>query len=267
MNRNIYPICQSLSQTPTTVFSKICLIATDMDGTLTKQGKFTARLLQALEELAAIKVPVLIVTGRSAGWVSGIASLMPIVGAIAENGGIFYPSSNSTPVFLTPIPDLIQHRHHLSTVFDQLQQQYPQIQESTDNCFRLTDWTFDVANLTPLELVDIDHLCQKMGWGFTYSNVQCHIKPPQQDKTRGLLQVLKLYFPEYSISQVLTVGDSPNDESLFNQEYFPVSVGVANVLEYTERLQHQPAYVTQAAEVEGFCELVSYILPNFPANS
>lgn len=43
------------------------LIATDMDGTLTQQGKFTAKLFQALEELRAADIPVLIVTGRSGG--------------------------------------------------------------------------------------------------------------------------------------------------------------------------------------------------------
>jgi len=51
------------------------LIATDMDGTLTQQGKFTAKLLQSLEELRAADIPVLIVTGRSGGWVSGLLTL------------------------------------------------------------------------------------------------------------------------------------------------------------------------------------------------
>ena len=50
------------------------LIATDMDGTLTQQGKFTASLLQSLEDLSVANIPVLIVTGRSAGWVTGLAS-------------------------------------------------------------------------------------------------------------------------------------------------------------------------------------------------
>ena len=36
------------------------LIATDMDGTLTQQGKFTASLLHALEDLSAAAIPVLI---------------------------------------------------------------------------------------------------------------------------------------------------------------------------------------------------------------
>jgi HAD superfamily hydrolase (TIGR01484 family) len=249
-----------LSEISFSCLSNIRLVATDMDGTLTRRGKFTAALLQALEDLAASGIKVLIVTGRSAGWVSGLSSLMPIAGAIAENGGLFFPSGNQKPVTLTPIPDLVNHRQHLATAFRQLQKKFPQIQESADNRFRVTDWTFDVAALSPSELQTLDNLCQQMGWGFTYSNVQCHIKPQGQDKAVGLLQVLREYLPNYSSEQVVTVGDSPNDESLFNQSYFPVSVGVANVLEYINQLQYQPAYVTTSAEGEGFCELSSYLL-------
>jgi soluble P-type ATPase len=74
---------QQLPHITSTHLYHICLLATDMDGTLTKGGKFTSQLLNTLESLSKAKVPVLIVTGRSAGWVSAISSLMPIVGAIA----------------------------------------------------------------------------------------------------------------------------------------------------------------------------------------
>lgn len=250
-----------LSQSDSSCWNNIRLVATDMDGTLTSKGKFTSKLLQALENLAAAKIKVLIVTGRSAGWVSGLSSLMPVAGAVAENGGLFYLSGSDKPIALTPIPDLVSHRQHLAAAFEQLQSKFPQIQESADNRFRVTDWTFDVALLTPSELQTLGHLCQEMGWGFTYSNVQCHIKPQGQDKAIGLLQVLQKYWSEYSPEQVVTVGDSPNDESLFDRRYFSMSVGVANVLEYAKQLQHQPAYVTNATEGEGFCELSSYLLP------
>ncbi|MEH2290720.1 HAD family hydrolase [Nostoc sp.] len=252
-----------LSEVSSTSFSKIRLIATDMDGTLTRRGKFTPALLQALEDLAAADIKVLIVTGRSAGWVSGLSSLMPVAGAMAENGGLYFPPGNHKPIVLTPIPDLVQHRQHLATTFENLQTKFPQIQESADNRFRITDWTFDVAGLREDELQILNNLCQQMGWGFTYSNVQCHIKPQGQDKAMGLLQVLRKYLPDYSPEQIVTVGDSPNDESLFDRRYFPVSVGVANVLEYADKLQHQPAYITAAAEGDGFCELSSYILQSF----
>ncbi|MEH1864469.1 MAG: HAD family hydrolase [Nostoc sp.] len=257
----------ALSDVSSTSFSNIRLIATDMDGTLTRRGKFTTLLLQALEDLAAVDIKVLIVTGRSAGWVSGLSSLMPIAGAIAENGGLYFPSGNHKPVVLTPVSDLAKHRQHLTTTFENLQTKFPQIQESADNRFRVTDWTFDVAGLSQHELQILDSLCQQMGWGFTYSNVQCHIKPQGQDKAVGLLQVLREYLPQYSPEQIITVGDSPNDESLFDRRYFPISVGVANVLEYMNQLKYHPAYITNAAEGDGFCELSSYILKSLHISS
>ncbi len=240
--------------------TNIRLIASDMDGTLTTEGKFTAALLQALEDLTACGIKVLIVTGRSAGWVSGLVSYLPVAGAIAENGSLFYPCGNEMPVALTPIPDLVLHRQQLAKAFLHLQSQFPHIQESADNRFRITDWTFDVDSLKTDELQTLSHLCQEIGWGFTYSNVQCHIKPLGQDKGIGLLQVLRDYFPQYTPGEIVTVGDSPNDETLFDELCFPISVGVANVREYTDRLQHQPAYVTTASEGQGFCELAQFLL-------
>ena len=241
-------------------FKKLRLIATDMDGTLTQRGKFTATLLQAFEDLRAADIPVLIVTGRSAGWVSGLVTYLPVVGAIAENGGLFYPADSDQPVALTPIPDLVAHRQQLEVAYQRLKSEFPHIQESTDNRFRLTDWTFDNRDLTLTQLERLDSLCSSMGWGFTYSSVQCHIKPASQDKARGLMQVLHEYFPQYAPQQVVTVGDSPNDASLFNPQLFPLSVGVANVLDYASELIYQPAYVTTAVEGEGFCELAQYLI-------
>ncbi len=37
-----------------------------------------------------------------------------------------------------------------------------------------------------------------------------------------------------SPEQILTVGDSPNDQTLFDPDRFPLSVGVANMLQYRE---------------------------------
>jgi HAD superfamily hydrolase (TIGR01484 family) len=225
------------------------LIATDMDGTLTVNEKFTPELLQALQ---TCKIPVLIVTGRSAGWVSGIVHYLPVVGAIAENGGLFY--TEDTQTLLTPIPDLKQHRQKLAATFDRLKTEFPHLEETSDNAFRLTDWTFDVKGLSQPELQRMDALCQDEGWSFTYSTVQCHIKPMQQSKAVGLLEVLNTQFPLCTPDQIITVGDSPNDETLF--ECFPYSVGVANILNYCDLMTHHPTYVTQASEGAGFCELI-----------
>lgn len=237
---------------------QIRLIATDMDGTLTVQGKFSSSLLQAFDRLNRTGIQVLIVTGRSAGWVSGLVNYLPIEGAIAENGGLFY--RGEVPELLVPIPEIQLHRQKLAEMFAKLQSYFPNLQESQDNAFRLTDWTFDVAGLTLKEIETMNSLCQQTGWGFTYSNVQCHIKIAEQNKASGLNKILHNYFPQHDRQHIATIGDSPNDESLFDASQFPLSIGVANVQDYQNQLQHLPIYRTTAAEGKGFCEFVDAVL-------
>jgi hydroxymethylpyrimidine pyrophosphatase-like HAD family hydrolase len=59
-------------------------------------------------------------------------------------------------------------------------------------------------------------------------------------------------------SEVIFIGDSPNDAPMF--AYFPNSVGVANVLQFEERLTSKPAWVTRKAGGYGFAEMVDQLL-------
>ncbi|MGF1521035.1 MAG: HAD family hydrolase [Leptolyngbyaceae cyanobacterium] len=238
----------------------IQLIATDMDGTLTQRGRFTPLLLQTLEAVAAAGLQTLIVTGRSAGWVQGVVAYLPVVGAIAENGGVYIPQTTLAPAWLMKMPAIDQHRTQLASMFTTICEAFPKLQPSSDNQFRLTDWTFDIGDLSPADLEAIHEMCKTAAWGFTYSTVQCHIRPATQDKGVGLQTVLQQEFSHLSPKQVVTVGDSPNDEGLFDPQRFPLAVGVANVQHYRDRLRHFPALTTQAAEVQGFQELVEVIL-------
>lgn len=238
---------------------KVKLVATDFDGTVTENGQLTATALETISQLHTVGIKLIIVTGRSAGWVNGLRNYLPVAGAIAENGGVYYSDPEVYPDFLVSIPSLNQHRNNLKAVFQQLQDSFPHLQESPDNAFRFTDWTFDVAGLSAANLKQIAKECEKQGYSFTYSSVQCHIKPQLQDKASGLQTVLKTYFPEISREEILTIGDSPNDESLFNPEIFPISVGVANIKDYHQQLTHIPQYVTEASEGKGFSELVKQL--------
>lgn len=238
--------------------AEIQLIAADIDGTLTSNSKFTPALLESINRLNTKGIKLLLVTGRSAGWVSAVNNYLPVAGAIAENGGVYFRSDGDFD-FLTRIDQIEAHREQLARRFWELQARYPQLQESSDNQFRITDWTFDVAGLSNLELVEIANYCQQWGYSFTFSTIQCHIKPSRQDKGIAILQVLQTYFPEIKPTQIVTVGDSPNDASMFDQSFFPHSVGVANIQHYTNQLAHQPQYLTTQSEVAGFCELVDFL--------
>ena len=247
----------SLPLTPERL-TDIRLIATDIDGTLTSEGKFTTELLQAIDLLNTKGIKLLLVTGRSAGWVSAVNNYLPVAGSIAENGGVYFNDRGEFD-FLTQIDRIETHRAQLASRFWELQELYPQIQESIDNQFRITDWTFDLGDLTDLELQEIDIRCQAWGYSFTFSTIQCHIKPSHQDKGVAILRTIEEYFPELKPTQIITVGDSPNDASMFDPQRFPHSVGVANIQDYLSQLPYQPQYLTKLPEVAGFCELVDLL--------
>jgi hydroxymethylpyrimidine pyrophosphatase-like HAD family hydrolase len=63
------------------------------------------------------------------------------------------------------------------------------------------------------------------------------------------------------------VGDSANDAAMF--EFFPLSVGVANVVDVMDHLPMPPAYLTVAEGGGGFAEVAERILaarpPSLPA--
>ena len=54
--------------------------------------------------------------------------------------------------------------------------------------------------------------------------------------------------------RVVFTGDSPNDSPMFS--YFPHSVGVANVLHFKERMDCNPAWITEKEGGYGFAEMV-----------
>jgi hydroxymethylpyrimidine pyrophosphatase-like HAD family hydrolase len=54
------------------------------------------------------------------------------------------------------------------------------------------------------------------------------------------------------------VGDSTNDQRMFG--HFPLSVGVANLLDFADALTVWPAYITTAARGAGFAEVADRLL-------
>ena len=54
------------------------------------------------------------------------------------------------------------------------------------------------------------------------------------------------------------IGDSPNDESMF--EAFPVSIGVANVARFIPMIKYPPAFITKGEGGYGFAEVARVIL-------
>jgi hydroxymethylpyrimidine pyrophosphatase-like HAD family hydrolase len=60
------------------------------------------------------------------------------------------------------------------------------------------------------------------------------------------------------IGRWVYVGDSPNDEQMF--EHFPLSVGVANLRRHAAGLRVWPRYITRGERGAGFAELARALL-------
>ena len=61
-------------------------------------------------------------------------------------------------------------------------------------------------------------------------------------------------------NKIVFIGDSPNDQPMFN--FFPNSVGVANVKNFTSQLIYEPTYITELEAGSGFVELTDLLIAN-----
>lgn len=233
------------------------VVAADIDDTLTEAGKFTGELLDALSRLAAAGVSTLLVTGRSAGWGQALAAYLPgISGVIAENGLVWLPPGQP-PVPLGAFDaswqaQLAENTARLGARF--------RLQAAEDNDFRLYDRTF----LRPpgFDRAQLARCRQQMDAGFEVlaSSVHIHVKPAGYSKGAALLRLAAgVCGVRDPAREVLVVGDSPNDASLFRA--VPLAVGVANVLDYRAELGADlPPFITSRRESAGFLELVESLL-------
>jgi len=69
---------------------KINLVFTDIDDTLTSEGRLGSLAYNKLWQLQESGVHVVPVTGRPAGWCEMIARMWPVNGVIGENGAFYF---------------------------------------------------------------------------------------------------------------------------------------------------------------------------------
>ena len=66
------------------------VLFTDIDDTVTTDGRLTGAAYAALESLQASGVRVVPVTGRPAGWCDHIARMWPVDLVVGENGAFYF---------------------------------------------------------------------------------------------------------------------------------------------------------------------------------
>ena len=124
------------------------LVFTDVDETLTWQGRLPVETFQALFALQQAGVRVVPVTGACAGWCECMLRTWPIDSIIGENGA-FYIDRDKTGklnyTFALPQAEREANKHQLLQLQQNVLQQFPTAQLTTDQSFRLTDMAFDIG--------------------------------------------------------------------------------------------------------------------------
>ena len=76
-------------------------------------------------------------------------------------------------------------------------------------------------------------------------------------KQKGEFVEIKIHL-EKEKTLCVFAGDSPNDVPMF--EFFPNSVGVANIKDFIDRLSTKPAFITSSRGGAGFAELAIMLI-------
>ncbi|MBK6630513.1 MAG: HAD-IIB family hydrolase [Betaproteobacteria bacterium] len=249
--------------------SRIVGVLTDIDDTLTTEGRLTAAAYAALERLHQAGFKVIPVTGRPAGWCDHIARMWPVDAVVGENGAFWMRYAASArklkTVFAGRPPADRQAR--IEALAREILAAVPGCALASDQFCRIADLAIDYCeDVAPLPPQSVDAIVRRMeaaGMRAKVSSIHVNGWFGDYDKlstTRRMLQ------EEFGVSletdaeraRWVFVGDSPNDAPMFG--FFPNAVGVANVMDFGDRLAVKPAYVTQARAGAGFVEVCEALL-------
>lgn len=246
----------------------VAALFTDLDDTLTTDGRLPARAYRALERLHEASIPVVIVTGRPAGWCDLLARLWPVAGVVGENGALAYRYDPATRRmerrYAQSEAERAEGRRRLEDVRGTVAREVPGSAVAADQPFRMFDLAIDFAeDVGPLPREDVDRIRDvfaQHGAQAKVSSIHVNGWFGTFDKLTMILAAAEAWWGwKGALSpDAIYVGDSPNDEPAF--EAFPRSVGVANVRAFADRMLHPPTFVTEGEGGAGFAELVDHLL-------
>jgi HAD superfamily hydrolase (TIGR01484 family) len=247
--------------------SRVEAVFTDVDGTLTTAGRFRASTLAALERLDRAVVPVVLVTGRPAGFAEAWARTLPVSGVIAENGGVSVrldARGALRKAYARPASVRARERRRLSRVIHSALRAVPGARMSTDSRYTEVDLAIDVneeVRLAPEAAQRLEAFLAARGVNAVRSSVHVNAWIGPFDKASMVRRFLRTVFRERLAPddrRWVYVGDSVNDAPLFAA--FALSVGVANVRSVLSLLPHRPRFVTRSPEGAGFEEVARAVL-------
>ena len=130
---------------------KIKFVLSDLDDTITTDGKVSGDSYSALWNLNQSKVKTIIVTGRPAGWCEMIARTWPIDGVIGENGAFFFRySKKQMKRFFAVSPNEIEAQTaRLEIIKNEIATAVPDCRVSSDQFCRMFDLAIDICEDIP----------------------------------------------------------------------------------------------------------------------
>lgn len=236
----------------------------DVDGTMTTGERIEAATYQALEQLGASGIPVIMVTGRPAGWGQAFMKTLPVAAVVTENGGVTFVREGRRQHKLYGVPQasLPEWRRRMNDAAVEAMSKVPGARLSSDSKYRevdlAIDWNEEVA-LSPEDAEVVVQVLRKAGFTAVRSSVHVNFGPPHFDKLSACTAVVRqvLGGDPGDLSPYVYVGDALNDASMFAG--FPSSVGVANIKVWWDELTSKPAYVTERPEGAGLRELIAHL--------
>ena len=244
-------------------------VLTDIDDTLTTEGAIPMGVVAALAALREAGLPVVAVTGRPAGWSRPIALTTPLAAIVAENGAVaLIADATAAGGVRTEFADDAATRAanavRLRAAAERIVREVPGATLSDDSIGRSTDIAIDHAEYRHLGAAAIERVRAVMhdeGMTATVSSIHVNGCFGAHNKLTGATWIVRRLFGrdlDAERDRWLYVGDSTNDELMFKS--FALSVGVANIADFADRLRHWPAYVTALDRGRGFIEVAESLL-------
>ena len=260
---------QPLDDFPLPARQRIRGVFTDIDDTLTTEGKLTAAAYAALERLHGAGFIVVPITGRPAGWCDHIARMWPVDAVVGENGAFYFRYDGAArrlvKRYLVPEAERAANRQRLSVLRDRILTAVPGAALASDQLYREADLAIDFReDVPPLARPDVDRIVALFAdAGATAKISSIHVNGwfGRYDKlgmTRILLQECFAIDLDSRRDEFVFAGDSPNDAPMF--EFFPHALGVANVADFADCMTALPAYVTRGRCGAGFVELADALI-------
>ena len=256
---------------PSEVCQNIRGVFFDIDDTVTTDGRLEGSAYLAIEKLKQAGLLTIPITGRPAGWCDLIARFWPVDGVVGENGAFYFAYDRNTlkmrRCYVRSEEQRREDQKKLAKLKKEILQRVPGSAISADQTYReadlAVDFCEDVAPLPNESVLKIKNIFEDSGAVAKISSIHVNGWFGDYDKlsTCQLFVSSQLGFKlSEQREKFIFVGDSPNDEPMF--QYFPNAVGVANVQNFINQLQHPPTWVTHQNSGAGFVELVDLLVKN-----